>query len=261
MSRHGHAAAILASIALCLLLAGCGVIGSTGQETTKQEKKSPGPFDTWLTVESMQPAAKTLSPRPTLRIHFNEYLEDDSFKTYNTGSFSSGALQWGGWGDYVMTDKVLEWSARSTIPAGLDVDFQLSDAFESVTGAPIRTDDKLGEFVISGDVPTPDSTKPPAPDWSEVRSIFERHCTECHGAPTWELNPLTRESLVGERSEQVDRFLVRPYDPADSYLMQKILWDYPERRFEPQPPPWAGGEELPRRSLITIERWIAAGAN
>jgi hypothetical protein len=63
--------------------------------------------------------------------------------------------------------------------------------------------------------------------WPEVDRILEANCRSCHADPQWRLNPLTRESMLGVRAEQVSRFLVRPGDPADSYLMEKILPSYP----------------------------------
>lgn len=238
--------------------AGCGLLTASQPEPDDEEPPDIG--DRPLRVDGIVPATDTLSTRPTLYVRFNDYLEDDSFRVYDTGSLDAGALGWGGWANYVMTDKTLVWTARSSVPAQLEVTFGLSSDITSVLGSSLREADELITYRTADRGPIPNPNPLPSADWSHVRAIFEDQCTDCHGADGWQLNPLTRESLVGEPSEQVDRLLVRAYDPADSYLMHKLLWDYPLRRFSPQPPPWAGGEELPREDLIKIEQWIAAGA-
>ena len=245
-----------------LALSGCGLIGSTDDGTTDpgDEDPSPGPFDRWLAVRSITPEAGGVSTRPTLRIQFNDYIDDESFETYNTGALETGPIQWGGWADWRMTDKTLIWQSRGEVPSGLEVTFKLSKAFESVTGAPFRPTDVSRIYTTSSDRQPPPADPPPA-DWSDVEAIFERHCNTCHGNPDWGgLTPLTREALVGGESAQVDRPLVRPYDASDSYLMHKILWDYPDRRLTPQPPPWSGADELPKADQRTIEHWIQSGA-
>ena len=250
---------LVAAAAVALVAAGCGLPGDTGQPDADAPPR-PGPFDHWLEIEAIAPTTDSLSTEPTIYVEFNDYIEDDTFRTYDAGSLHSGGLSWGGWTDYVMTDKRLVWTARSSLPAGLDVTFRLADDFESVTGSPLREHTDLAKWRTAAHPPASNTNPLPSPTWSDVDAIFESHCTRCHGDPDWQLNPLTPDSLVGEHSTQVDRLLVRPYDPADSYLMQKLLWDYPLIRNSPQPPPWAGGEELPRRDLIVIEQWIANGA-
>lgn len=252
---------------------GCGLLETTDPEAAARdsedsddsgdEERRPEPWDDWLAPESIAPDGETLSPRPTLQLRFNAYLQDDAFRTYNVASLRSGGLAWGGWTDYSMVDKTLLWTARGRLPAGLEVKLRLSENLESVTGAPLRARKNVANWRISADAPEESGELPrrPTPRWPHIRAIFEERCTGCHGDPQWGLNPLTYEALVGGRSDQVDALLVRPFDAPDSYLMHKLLWDYPVRRFQPQPPPWSQkGTELPKEQLRMIEAWIDAGA-
>ncbi len=67
--------------------------------------------------------------------------------------------------------------------------------------------------------------------------------------------------LIGQPStQQPDLLLVQPFDPERSYLMHKLLWDYPLREGTAQPTPWDGGAPLPEQDLRLIERWIRGGA-
>ena len=243
--------------------AGCGIIESTEHAPSGEEEqgeRKPGRFDRYLKVDQFRPRTDEIAAKPTFVIRFNDYIDDDAVRSYETGTLSSGAISRGGWAEYVMTDKKLVWTARSSMPTGLEASFALTDSFKSITGSPLKAQAPLGTFQVTDRKPSLPGPSTESPTWSDVEAIFERRCAECHADPDWELNPLTRESMVGVLSDQVDRYLIRLYDPADSYLMQKLLWDYPDRRLEPQPPAWAGGEQLPREELLTIERWIGAGA-
>lgn len=76
----------------------------------------------------------------------------------------------------------------------------------------------------------------------------------------WGLNPLTRESMIGKRSDAGDEMLIVPFDPADSYVLQKLLPDYWTIRWDVQPPAWSGAEPLSERELRLVESWIRQGA-
>jgi len=251
-------ASAIPAVLACASLAGCGVIERT--EPASDGEKETGPFQRPARITEIRPSSGAVSTTPRLEVTFDADLEDDAFNTYNTGSFTSGGLEWGGWGDWVVTDKTLVWTPRDSIPPGLDIQFSLADRLEAVTGAPIADRKRIARFRTDEDRETRDRKRPPAPRWSDVDAIFEEHCRECHADSTWDLVDLQPESLVGEPSSEVERRLVKPYDPADSYLLQKLLWDYPDIRYSPQPPPWADGEELSPEEQLTVERWIEVGA-
>lgn len=255
--RTAPVPAVWLLILLAALISACGIIGSTGADGRDDQQ---GPYDRPLLIDEVSPSGGNLPMNPTIQIHFNEYLEDGSFTSFDAATLRTGDLSWAGWTDYVMTDKTLVWEARNEVPADLQIDLTVGE-LESVTGETFPGAASAASYMTSMDASADDPPSYPSTTWSAVREIVDERCADCHGDADWpKLNPLTHASLVGRSSDQVDTLLVRPYDPSDSYLMHKLLWDYPVRRGEPQPPAWDGGEQLPRQELLAIEGWIAAGA-
>ena len=66
--------------------------------------------------------------------------------------------------------------------------------------------------------------------------------------------------MIGARADEVDEVIVIRYDAADSYLMHKIIPDYPLRRYGVQPPTWSDAEPLTANEIALIEDWIRVGA-
>lgn len=221
----------------------------------------PGPHDRWLEVTSVSPSGEDLDVAPRIAVTFSDYLDDDSFRSYRFASLRSGGLVAGGLADYIMTDKTVIWRPYNDIEPGLAYTFELNDELSSATDSPLLLPAQWPVFVASDDGGRAAVGELPQPVFDEVDPIFEAHCVECHRDEQSGLNPLTYDSLVGTRSTQTGLYLVRPGDPADSYLMRKLLWDYPDIEFTHQPPPWAeGSEPLEREELLLIEGWIASGA-
>lgn len=96
------------------------------------------------------------------------------------------------------------------------------------------------------------------------KNVFFPTCTfsSCHGSlsPAEGLDlsseEATRRSLVGVQSARVDRLLVAPNAPEDSYLLEKLESDDPE-----------AGERMPRsvaplspEVVDVIREWIRLGA-
>ncbi len=226
----------------------------------------PGPYDRWLQITDISPTSASDGPtdvalQPTISITFNDYLQDDSFRSHSLAAMASGGVKAYGHADYVMTDKTIVWHPWSALEPGLVYDFTILDKLTSATGAPYLAPVTPPQFKASRDVEASAPVALPDATWSQIEPIFEQRCTSCHRDKQWKLNPLTYDSLVGEKSAETDLYLVRPGDAPDSYLMRKLLWDYPDIEFTPQPPPWsAGSEELPRDELRLVEGWIAHGA-
>lgn len=220
----------------------------------------PGPYDDWLTVEDVQPDGGDVGRRPEIRLQFDTYLEEDRLLDYGVASLESGGLRISGRVEYEMAARTLVFRPlRDLVP---DLTYRLvlrADYLRSVTGAPLG-EVELPSFVSSDEDATTESAETPRIGWEQVDAILERKCRSCHADPQWGLNPLTRASLVGARSEQTDAVLVAPYDPGDSYLMHKILPDYPLRRFTIQPPPWSRADPLTTSERRAIEVWIRNGA-
>ena len=221
----------------------------------------PPPGQDWLFFEDVEPE-DDISLRPTMEINFNDYLDPDSFNSYATFRLRSGGFSHAGRVDYWMTRKQLRFRPNSNLQPELSYRLDLTaDDLRSVVDSPLhelallpaglRTEEDLET--------TPPLSRPEVP-WEDVEEIFDIHCNDCHSDPDWMLPELTRDSLVHSKSEQVDAHLVEPFAPARSYLMHKILPDYPLRRKDLQPPPWSDAPPLSMSDIERIEHWIANGA-
>jgi mono/diheme cytochrome c family protein len=249
------------SMAAVFALSSCGEIEPEPPVDEDGEPiELPEPYDRWLEIVEISPVPGELAREPSIAVRFNDYIEDDSFRSYAFGALSSGGVVARGDADYVMTDKTVVWRPWRPLEPGLRYTFQTTGAVESATGSPLLQPAEWPAYVASRDQEPTSATALPDARWDDVAPIFEGKCAECHRNPRAGLNPLTYESLQNAESQQTDLYLVRPADPADSYLMRKLLWDYADIEFVHQPPAWAGGEQLSREELLLIEGWIAGGA-
>lgn len=226
----------------------------------------PEPFDAWLRLSASQPSADgTIALRPTITLTFSDYLNDESFTSYSAVSLASNGLRVRGVLRYQMTTKSLIWTASRALEPGLVYTLEVDpSALRSVTDAPPDISWTPPRLIADASAPTitaplPDADAPVT--FADVSPIFEARCNGCHDDPAWQLPALTRGGLVGAPSAQVDRVLVRPFDPSDSYLMHKLLPDYADRRFGAHPPRWHDDPTpLTTEQLWRIEQWIAQGA-
>lgn len=221
----------------------------------------PDPLDEWLQFSAFEPEEE-LSIRPTIAITFNAYLDPTTFNSYATARLVSRDLAYPGRIDYRITRRQILFRPNSNLEP--DLRYELiwtADNIESVTGSPLHPLAGLPEFETDDELPTSPPLERPEVSWQEVEALFDAHCNDCHSDPDWQLPELTPESLVGRRSQQVDSLLVEPFHPARSYLMHKILPDYPVRRFTVQPPPWSDRSPLSTDDIERIEHWIANGAH
>ena len=220
----------------------------------------PPPGEDWLFFESVEPQEE-ISTRPTIEINFNSYLDPETFNSYGTFRMRSGGLTNAGRVDYWMTRRQLRFRPNADLEPRLSYQLQLlADDLRSITGSPLHTLAILPRLHTSEDLEPTDPLRRPEVSWEEVEAIFEIHCNDCHSDPNWMLPELTRESLIHKRSEQVDARLVEPFSAPRSYLMHKILPDYPLRRKEVQPPSWSDAPPLSMTDVERIEHWIANGA-
>lgn len=247
-------------ISVIFALAACGPIAPAPPTDEEGEViEMPGPFDTWLRVEQMLPDGGEVGLRPRLRFVFDTWIDEDELLDFSTVTVSSAGLSTGGRVKWTMTTRTLEFVPSSPLEPGLNYRATMDQArLQSVTGAPFQSVD-LPTFLVTEDGPEFADSEPSV-SWEEVDGLLENRCRSCHADPQWALNPLTYDSLVGRRSDQTDAIMVLPFDPGDSYLMHKILPDYPVRRFTVQPPPWSDAGPLTESEIFLIERWIATGA-
>ncbi len=83
----------------------------------------------------------------------------------------------------------------------------------------------------------------------DVRPIFAKHCTVCHGGvkAAGDLSFVYRDSVLG---------VVEPGKPEDSELLRRLTTDDEEERM----PPADHGDPLTKDEIDVIRRWIASGA-
>ena len=194
-----------------------------------------------------------------ITVTFNNYLDPDPLNYFNALALDSGGVRASDRAVYRMVGRRATLITRRNLEPGIYYDLGFNpEVLRSVTGraygGPAAIRFQVGDFAV---VHPPE---PPTPTWAQVAPLLEP-CAECHGDPEWKLAPMTPEGLVAQpSSHDKDLWLVRPGDPARSYLMHKILWDYPVREGTAQPPPWAGKGQLSVQAQDTIERWILGGA-
>jgi mono/diheme cytochrome c family protein len=103
-----------------------------------------------------------------------------------------------------------------------------------------------------------------APSYAgDIEPIFVPACGECHGGDKpkkgLDLAPgKGHAALVGRPSQEVDLPLVKPGDPAGSYLWHKLSHTQTEGKGMPRG--MFSSSKLPQEQLDLIERWIVAGA-
>lgn len=247
-----------------LMWMGCGSIEPEGPlDEDGDPIPMPGAFDDWLGITAISPVDE-IGLRPTIEVEFNAYLDPDTFGS-TTIQLRSGGFGYGGRTDYYMTRRTLRFRPNFSLEPDLTYTLRIAgaDGIRSVTDSPISPATVLPELRSRDDIADSEPLERPIVTWAEVEEIFDAHCNDCHGESSRNLHPLIsldKDRLVGQRSEQVDALLVQPFQPARSYLMHKILPDYPVRRFTVQPPPWSGQDPLSTEDIERIEHWIANGA-
>ena len=254
-----------------LVLASCGQIEPAAPtDEDGAPIPIPPPYEDWLRVTAVHPIpgadAPAISTKTTFAVELNHYLDEESFRSYSVVALSTGGRRVGGRHEYVLSTRTLVFTPFQPLEPDLEytLSLDLSQA-RSVNGAPARRDDAPRlHFITSEDAePGAFELTRAEPTWAEVSARFdELGCRACHGAESWpKLLKLEPEQLVGARSLQTDLFLVRRYDPADSYLLHKLLPDYPNRRFGEHPPAWDDATtSITPEDLWLIEQWIRQGA-
>lgn len=219
----------------------------------------PRPFDRFLSVEKVEPAKGKIGIEPVLWIYFSDYLDNDAWLDQRAISLNAGGRRTWGLITNMFSQKAVIFTANSPLIDGLSytLDFR-EGAFFSTNAAPFKPPE--GVVFVADSTIESQSQSLPNPTWSDIKPILEKKCEVCHADPNWGLSPLSYEMLIGKKSKQVDKFLVRAFDSSDSYLLHKIIPDFTERKFTVQPPPWSGAEALTADEILKIDRWIELGA-
>ena len=109
----------------------------------------------------------------------------------------------------------------------------------------IVADDRPGVRIVSYDL--------------DIQPVLVESCG-CHWEPDGPLTALDARTLRERATSRAARSLVVPYDPARSYLIEKILPDYDDRFGTAMPPPWSTEEPLTDDEIRLISDWILGGA-
>ncbi|RAL21540.1 hypothetical protein DL240_11830 [Lujinxingia litoralis] len=219
----------------------------------------PPPGEDWLRVVEVSPSP-AIATEATIEVRFSEYLDPDTLNSYATLSLRSGGIVAGGRLTYRMSRKALLYHPRAPLEAELRYTLQTSPALRSVVGSPLAPETPAPIFFTDETLPAAEPPTRESVRWEDIAPILERSCASCHADQAWQLPQLSRDALRQTRSSQVDLPLVMPFEPARSYLMHKILADYPRRRFTVQPPPYSDAPPLAPDEIELIEDWIAGGA-
>ncbi|MFT6397020.1 MAG: hypothetical protein ACJAYU_001764 [Bradymonadia bacterium] len=116
------------------------------------------------------------------------------------------------------------------------------------------------EFVVDAEAGTTSASEStPLSYTNDVSPLLWEHCG-CHWEPESQIGRLDFESLRDAATERPGRRSLQPYDAANSYLLEKILIDYPNRFGTQMPPPWSDEARLSRDEVRIVHDWIATGA-
>lgn len=252
-----------APFVIALALAACTPVEPEGPlDEDGDPIPQPGPYDTWLEIESISPAEGELGTDPWIALRFGAYLDDDSFRSFGTMQLEAGGITQRGEVRYVMTDRTLYWRPYASLRSGFVYELDLTlEGVESVTGAPLVEPAELPIYRVDGAVADAPFGRDDSPvTFAEVSELFDARCASCHGSSDWPgLVRLEREALFSHVQPNLGRVMVRGGDPSDSYLMHKLIEDYPDRLNGPCPPTWSDDPTpLTRDELWLIERWISA---
>jgi hypothetical protein len=259
--------AVATSALVVLLVGSCELL-------TIDVISSPGgladrPF--FVELSSIEPDSVDVPSNQVIELTFSQYLDPDSFEYFNALLVSSGSIGVRGFARYRLADRTLTFFP--TLPMRHDLIYTVTvnpDTVRSLAGEPLTVPFSLDFQVASAERDEPvaqsDRLLSPRSFQADVAPILAAGCS-CHGDERAASDPddligLGYNDLVDVRSRQwPDRYLVRPFDPAHSYLVHKVLPEYPDRRFSEMPPPWAVEAPLTPEELSILEAWIAAGAD
>ncbi len=240
---------------------GLALLLATGCELELDPEAPPESAPFGVTATNVAVDVTGVPRDQTFTLTFNRYLDPSSFRYFDIMSLRSGGLRTPGFARYRVTTRSLTfYPTRLMEPELIHQLVVDTEILRSLEGEAIE-----GELALRFQTGTESESDAPGPRIepvsfaADVEPLFQAGCSCHYDRPA--LVPLTYERLVGQRSEQMrGRALVEPFDPARSYLLQKLLADYPDRRFDRMPPAWSDEEPLGQAALERIEDWIETGA-
>ena len=213
-----------------------------------------------VTEVSIEDGTTDVPLNQPITITFSEYLDPDSFDYFNAVRLRSGSIGGAGWARYSLVDRSLTWYPTRALRPSLIYTMKVNpETVRSIFGEELALEVAI-QFETSAEETVEQNRRPAPLSYDDVIApILEQGCS-CH-YQNRDLTGLEYENLVSVPSEQrSNRMLVVAFEPARSYLMHKLLDDYPYRRLEVMPPSWSAGSALDDETLRQIESWISTGA-
>jgi len=209
---------------------------------------------------SIEDGATEVALNQPITITFSEYLDPDSFDYFNAIRLRSGSISGPGWARYSLVDRSLTWYPTRELRSNLIYTLKVNpETVRSIFGEELALETAI-TFETAGSGTVEQNRRITSVSYGDsIAPILQRNCS-CHNGDA-ELTRLEYENLVDVPSHQrSSRVLVVPFEPARSYLIHKLLDDYPYRRLEPMPPSWSAEPVLDEEALRLIESWVATGA-
>ena len=241
----------------CLLLALSGCELMLDGENPRREPHRP--FFVVSEV-SIGDGATDVALNQPITITFSEYLDADSFDYFNAIRLRSGAISGPGWARYSLVDRSLTWYPTRSLRPNLIYTLMVNpETVRSIFGEELALEAAI-TFETADDGTVEQNRRiEPVSYGDSIAPILQRYCT-CHYTGD-ELAGLEYGDLVDVPSRQrSSRMMVVPFEPARSYLILKLLEEYPYRRLEAMPPSWSAAPVLDDEALRLIESWVATGA-
>lgn len=188
-----------------------------------------------------------------LRVRFDRYLDPDVSGAVMVG-LVSGDVGVGVDVAYDPVDRALVISPQFELRPGIGYVLTVArDGLRGFDGAVLESDLTL-HFIAGLAVDPPVGAPAPVDFDDEVAPVLAARCG-CHGPEPAAFPPLTPAGLINVESQrQPGRILVRPGRPLRSYLIQRVLVDYPGVRGQPKTL-----DDAERRLLIDWVSGLAQG--
>jgi len=261
---------------LCALLGGCLVACVVADDPIVGDPERPF-YTTPVQLVASNPVhdAETVPRDTTVWMTFDQHLNVSGARFFDALQMRSGEIREGIRIHYEMVDKRLV--GRLINPLEPRLRYTLSadtERLRSVSGAVLETPTEV--TFITGDQVEGRETEAALPGWREdIVPMLARGCS-CHGPDEgprlgFDIPIFTYNNLLNAVSTPDDTLrLVEPFVPTRSYIMHKVLEDYPIRQGDVMPPPWAAtflaernvafAGPLSRDDMRTLELWIRIGA-
>ncbi len=185
-----------------------------------------------LSVVEVEPPAGTEHPADLpLRIRFDRYLDPETVA--DSAAVRSSDVYFSIRAAYDPVDRALLVVPVIQLRVGLEYVLELDP--ERLRGLEGERLDAPFEAVFRAGLPAGEGAPPPVDFEADLAPALEAAC-DCHGPEPAAFPPLTPEALLEVPSRrQPERTLVVPGDAPNSYLLQRVLVDYPGVRGAPMP--------------------------